>query len=122
MAAYEKGLNDAGLPLKNNSNSTLSSGIQGTSEETSALLAGYINALRQDVSVIRIIQTQFINEAWPDYIKQITGMATTLGRIDANVAAIRSIISENGALYDKIDSLAEDLHGVILGTKKLHIE
>lgn len=122
LAAYEKGLNDAGLPLKNNSNSTLSSGIQGTSEETSALLAGYINALRQDVSVIRIIQTQFINEAWPDYIKQITGMATTLGRIDANVAAIRSIISENGALYDKIDSLAEDLHGVILGTKKLHIE
>lgn len=118
----EKMLNDAGFSQKNNSNSTLSSGIQGTSEETSALLAGYINALRQDVSVIRIIQTQFINEAWPDYIKQITGMATTLGRIDANVAAIRSIISENGALYDKIDSLAEDLHGVILGTKKLHIE
>lgn len=121
LAAYEKGLNDAGLSRRNESNSTLSSGIQGTSEETTALLAGYINALRQDVSVIRIMQTQFINEAWPDYIRQITGMSEALGRIDANVAAIRSIISENGALYAKIDSLADDLHGVVLGTKRLHV-
>ena len=121
LAAYEKGLNDAGLSVKNNSNSTLSSGIQGTSEETSALLAGYINALRQDVSVIRIMQTQFINDAWPDYIKQITGMAATLGRIDANVAAIRAVISENGALYNKVERLSDDIHNVIYGSQKLHV-
>lgn len=121
LAAYEKGLNDAGLSVKNNSNSTLSSGIQGTSEETSALLAGYINALRQDVSVIRIMQTQFINDAWPDYIKQITGMAATLGRIDANVAAIRAVISENGALYNKVERLSDDIHNVIYGSQRLHV-
>ena len=121
MTAYEAGINNAGLTLRNSNNSTLSSGIQGTSEETSALLAGYINALRQDVSVIRIMQTQFINEAWPDYIKQITGMATTLGRIDANVAAIRAIISENGALYGKIEQLSDDLHSVIFGSNKLNV-
>lgn len=121
MTAYEAGINNAGLSLRNSSNSTLSSGIQGTSEETSALLAGYINALRQDVSYIRILQTQFINEAWPDYIKQITGMATTLGRIDANVAAIRSVISENGALYEKVERLSDDLHSVIFGNQKLQI-
>lgn len=114
-------LNDAGFSQKNSSNKTLSSGIQGTSEETSALLAGYINALRQDVSYIRLMQTQFINEAFPDYVKQITGMATTLGRIDANVAAIRSIISENGALYEKVERLSDDLHNVIIGNQKLHI-
>ena len=117
----EKMLNDAGFSQKNSSNKTLSSGIQGTSEETSALLAGYINALRQDVSYIRLMQTQFINEAFPDYVKQITGMATTLGRIDANVAAIRSIISENGALYEKVERLSDDLHNVIIGNQKLHI-
>ena len=121
LVAYEKGLNDAGLSLKNNSNSTLNSGIQGTSEETSALLAGYINALRQDVSVIRIMQTQFINDAWPDYIKQITGMAATLGRIDANVAAIRAVISENGALYNKVERLSDDIHNVIYGSQRLHV-
>ena len=121
MESYEKGLKDAGLSLRNNSNSTLSSGIQGTSEETSALLAGYINALRQDVSVISLMQTQFINEAWPDYVKQITGMATTLGRIDANVAAIRSIISENGELYKKVATLSDDIHNVIFGSQRLHI-
>ena len=121
MTSYEKALNDAGLSSKPWNNSPLSSGIQGTSEETSALLAGYINALRQDVSVIRIIQTQFINEAWPDYIKQITGMASTLVRIDANVAAIRSIISENGELYERVNDLASDLRSVIYGNQKLHI-
>lgn len=121
MESYEKGLKDAGLSLRNNSNSTLSSGIQGTSEETSALLAGYINALRQDVSVIRLMQTQFISESWPDYIRQITGMATTLGKIDANVAAIRSIISENGDLYKKVATLSDDIHNVIFGSQRLHI-
>ena len=121
LGAYEKGLNDAGLSVKNNSNSTLSSGIQGTSEETSALLAGYINALRQDVSVIRIMQTQFINDAWPDYIKQITGMAATLGRIDANVAAIRAVISENGVLYNKVERLSDDIHNVIYGSQRLRV-
>lgn len=117
----EKMGNDAGISFKNSSNKTLSSGIQGTSEETSALLAGYINALRQDVSYIRLMQTQFINEAFPDYVKQITGMGTTLGRIDANVAAIRSIISENGALYEKVERLSDDMHNVILGNQKFHI-
>lgn len=121
LNGMEEMLNAAGFSQKNNSSKTLSSGIQGTSEETSALLAGYINALRQDVSYIRILQTQFINEAWPDYIKQITGMATTLGRIDANVAAIRSVISENGALYEKVERLSDDLHSVIFGNQKLHI-
>ncbi|WP_277069375.1 hypothetical protein [Prevotella corporis] len=117
----EKSTDDTGISLRKRDNKTLSSDIQGTSEETSALFAGYINALRQDVSYIRLMQTQFINEAFPDYVKQITGMATTLGRIDANVAAIRSIISENGALYEKVERLSDDLHNVIIGNQKLHI-
>lgn len=121
LNGYEKMLNDAGFSIKNNNSKTLSSGIQGTTEETSDLLAGYINALRQDVSYIRLMQTQFINEAWPDYMKQITGMATALGNINSNVAAIRSIISENGALYQKVEMLSDDLHNVIFGSQRLHI-
>lgn len=99
----------------------LSSSIQGTSEETSALLAGYVNALRQDVSYMRLMQTEVFNEAWTNYVKQITGMSTTLGQIDSNVAAIRAVISENGALYSKIERLSDDFHNVILGNQNLHV-
>ena len=107
---------------KDGGNSTLSSGIQGMSENTAGLLAGYVNALRQDVSYIRLIQTTFTNEIWKDYIQQVTGMGGALTRIDENVAAIRSVISENGALYQKIEQMAGDLHNVIFGNERVRIE
>lgn len=107
---------------KDGGNSTLSSGIQGMSENTAGLLAGYVNALRQDVSYIRLIQTTFANEMWKDYIQQVTGMGGALTRIDENVAAIRSVISENGSLYQKIEQMAGDLHNVIFGNERVRIE
>ena len=107
---------------KDGGNSTLSSGIQGMSENTAGLLAGYVNALRQDVSYIRLIQTTFTNEIWKDYIQQVTGMGGALMRIDENVAAIRSVISENGSLYQKIEQMAGDLHNVIFGNERVRVE
>ncbi len=107
---------------KDGGNSTLSSGIQGMSENTAGLLAGYVNALRQDVSYIRLIQTTFTDDIWKDYIQRVTGMGGALTRIDENVAAIRSVISENGALYQKIEQMAGDLHNVIFGNERVRIE
>ena len=107
---------------KDGGSGTLSSGIQGMSEDTAGLLAGYVNALRQDVSFIRLIQTTFANEMWKDYIQQVTGMGGALTRIDENVAAIRSVISENGALYQKVEQMAGDLHNVIFGNERVRIE
>lgn len=107
---------------KDGGSGTLSSGIQGMSEDTAGLLAGYVNALRQDVSYIRLIQTTFANEMWKDYIHQVTGMGGALTRIDENVAAIRSVISENGALYQKVEQMAGDLHNVIFGNERVRIE
>lgn len=107
---------------KDGGSGTLSSGIQGMSEDTAGLLAGYVNALRQDVSYIRLIQTTFANEMWKDYIQQVTGMGGALTRIDENVAAIRSVISENGALYQKVEQMAGDLHNVIFGNERVRIE
>lgn len=107
---------------KDGGGGTLSSGIQGMSEDTAGLLAGYVNALRQDVSYIRLIQTTFANEMWKDYIQQVTGMGGALTRIDENVAAIRSVISENGALYQKVEQMAGDLHNVIFGNERVRIE
>lgn len=107
---------------KDGGNSTLSSDIQGMSENTTGLLAGYVNALRQDVSYIRLIQTTFTDDIWKDYIQRVTGMGGALTRIDENVAAIRSVISENGALYQKIEQMAGDLHNVIFGNERVRIE
>lgn len=107
---------------KDGGSGTLSSGIQGMSEDTAGLFAGYVNALRQDVAFIRLIQTTFANEMWKDYIQQITGMGGALTRIDENVAAIRSVISENGALYQKVEQMADDLHNVIFGNERVRIE
>lgn len=107
---------------KDGGSGTLSSGIQGMSEDTAGLFSGYVNALRQDVSYIRLIQTTFVNEMWKDYIQQVTGMGGALTRIDENVAAIRSVISENGALYQKVEQMAGDLHNVIFGNERVRIE
>jgi hypothetical protein len=48
-----------GLRNKDSSN-TLSASIQGIKEETADLLAGYVNAERQDVAVIRLILAQYL--------------------------------------------------------------
>lgn len=123
MQGWERTSNDQGYSLKKNKGSkdSLSSGIQGTSEETSNLLAAYVNALRQDVAYIRLVKTQFADGMWKDYVKQVTGMNETLARIDSNVAAIRSVISENGALYGKVEQMASDLHNVIFGNERIKI-
>ena len=72
MTAFQRGVQNAGLSVLNESSNTLSSGVQGTSEETSDLLAGYVNALRQDVAIKRILLTQFVTELWPSYIEQVS--------------------------------------------------
>lgn len=112
----------AGLTLNNDSSTTLSSGISGTSEETADLLAGYINALRQDVAVLRLMQTQWVNEMWPDYISKITASSELLRNIDANIAAIRSTVSKNGDLFEQVSQLRDEFHAVVIGSKSLSIK
>lgn len=125
LIGMERMFESMGYSLKKSKDSgsgTLSSGIQRMSEDTAGLFSGYVNALRQDVSYIRLIQTTFANEMWKDYIQQVTGMGGALTRIDENVAAIRSVISENGALYQKVEQMAGDLHNVIFGNERVRIE
>lgn len=125
LIGMERMFESMGYSLKKSKDSgsgTLSSDIQRMSEDTAGLFSGYVNALRQDVSYIRLIQTTFANEMWKDYIQQVTGMGGALTRIDENVAAIRSVISENGALYQKVEQMAGDLHNVIFGNERVRIE
>lgn len=121
MTAFQRGVQNAGLSVLNESSNTLSSGVQGTSEETSDLLAGYVNALRQDVAIKRILLTQFVTELWPSYIEQVSQAIRALNNIDTNVAAIRALLSENGTLYLMIDSMRSHFDNITNGNEQVTI-
>lgn len=99
--------------LLNSNSATMSSSIKGITEQTADLLAAYLNAIRADVSVIRQVQSLFYQNAWPDYIKQVAGGISYLQSIDGNTRAIRDLISENGALFNHVRDLRNDMHRLI---------
>lgn len=121
LDSFERGLNDADLSIFNSDLDTLSNVMQGTTEETSNLLAGYVNALRQDVAVNRILLTQFTTEYWSNYVQQITGIQTTLTNIDRNVALIYGLMCENGALYQALEDINLRLGRFSTGVEKIHM-
>lgn len=118
--ALEQGGLIGGLFNQDKSN-TLSAKTQGTTEETSDLLAAYVNALRQDVSANRIYFSQFIMELWPSYVEQVRAGMTSLNNIDRNTEAIRVLLSENGALYNIIDSMRRHFDNITNGGEHVYM-
>lgn len=122
MTAFQKGMQDAGLTVLNEASNTLSSGIQGTSEETSDLLAGCVNALRQDVSVNRILLTQYVTQLWPQYIEAYTAQVTSVSNIDNNVRVIMEMMQlGNGAMYEQIAAMRSRIDNIVLGIDSISI-
>ncbi len=122
MTAFQKGMQDAGLTVLKEASNTLSSGIQGTSEETSGLLAGYVNALRQDVSVNRILLTQYVTQLWPQYIEAYTAQVTSVSNIDNNVRVIMEMMQlGNGAMYEQIAAMRSRIDNIVLGIDSISI-
>lgn len=116
---FEDVMKQYGLSVKNKDANKLSSSIQGTSEETSDLLAAYVNALRQDVSILRLFTEEFITEKWEDYINSLTGSGSHLANIDKNILAIKTLFEQNGDLYNAITRIDNDLHSVIYGQQSV---
>ena len=116
---FEDVMNQYGLTVRSKDANTLSSSIQGTSEETSDLLAAYVNALRQDVSILRLFTEDFITEKWEDYISSLTGSGSHLENIDRNILAIKTLFEQNGDLYNAITRIDNDLHSVIYGQQSV---
>ena len=114
--------------LRNNdSTNTLSSGIQGTTEETSALLAGYVNAARQDLSIMRILQEsqykEFVQTYWSGYIEQISGMSNHIAGIHDNTQAlVRMIERGDGALFEAIKSMSDHIDRAANGVEQISIK
>lgn len=123
MVAWEHAMKNSGLSVLNDSANTLSSAVNGMSEETSSLLAGYVNALRQDVSINRIYLTQFVTQMWPSYIESFTNQVTAVNNIDTNVQAIMQMMQVgSGALYEQVASLRERIDRVALGLDSLSVK
>lgn len=119
--SMEELANKYGNTLMNTNSDSMSSSIKGITETTADLLAAYLNAIRADVSVVRQVQSQFVYTLWPEYIKQITGYSSSLQSIDTNVQAIRSLMSENGALFEQVRTLRDDLHGLVTQQKYIRV-
>lgn len=116
---FEDVMNQYGLTVRNKDANSISSSIQGTSEETSDLLAAYVNALRQDVSILRLFTEEFVTEKWEDYISSLTGSGSHLENIDKNILAIKTLFEQNGDLYNAITRIDNDLHSVIYGQQSV---
>lgn len=115
----EQILNRYGMTAKEKGSSTLSSGIQGMSEETANLLAGYVNALRQDVSILRILQTNFVTQYWQEYITMCTNTYKSIGNIEKDVALMRQVQATMSGHLEAINSRFARLTN---GTERLHIK
>ena len=116
MTAFQRGLENSGLSLLNDSGKTLSASVQGTSEETSDLLAGYVNALRQDVSINRLLLTEFITQLWPSYYEEFTNHVRTVARIDTNVQVVMEMMRDGrGAMYEEISAMRSRIDNVVNG-------
>ena len=123
MTAFQRGMQNAGLTILNEASNTLSSSMQGTTEETSGLLAGYVNALRQDVSVNRILLTQFVSQMWPDYIETFASQVTAVQNIDTNVQVIMTMMQMgNGAMYDEIAAMRARIDNVVMGIDRFAVK
>lgn len=112
---------------KEDAANTLSSGVQGTSEETSGLLAGYANSIRQDVAITRLLKEsqykEFIQNYWTDYISHISGMSRDISAISNNTATlVRMIERGEGALYEAINQIRNHFDGITNGNEQIAVK
>lgn len=112
--------------LRNNDSSTLSASVSGITEETADILAGYVNAARQDLAIIRILQEsqykEFVQNYWSGYVEMMSGMGTHVSGIHDNTQAlVRMIERGDGALYEAIKSMSNHIDGVVNGHERFHM-
>lgn len=111
----------SGNTLLNSNSASMSSSIKSMTEQTGDLLAAYLNAIRADVSVIRQVQAIFYQTLWPDYVKQVTSGVSYLQNIDNNTRVIRDLISENGALFNQVRDLRDDMHRLVTHQEYINV-
>lgn len=105
LEAFNKATGGALTATGYGDTSGLSKDIQGVTEDTSYLLGSYLNAIRQDVSVKRMLQEKFFNEEFPKMsviaqaqLQQLNAIARNTERNAQFAEEIRDIINR---CYDR---------------------
>lgn len=96
------GLEQAGVNIADQSESGLSAGVKGVTENTADLLSSYINGIRADVSVNRESMRRLIDESIPQMsvvseaqLQQLSIIAQNTARNVEFVADIRDLLKKN---------------------------
>lgn len=105
LEAFNKATGGALTATGDGDTSGLSKDIQGVTEDTVYLLGSYLNAIRQDVSVKRMLQEKFFNEEFPKMsviaqaqLQQLNAIARNTERNAQFAEEIRDIINR---CYDR---------------------
>lgn len=102
---YDMAKRVTGFDFGSDSGGSVSSGIKGVTEQTTDLLASYVNSIRADVSVNRAMIAQY----FPMYYQALTSGNDILRGIENHTAAImqsnEAIEKSNQAILDRIDGL-----------------
>lgn len=105
-------LKQYGIDLKDLGSGTdgLAEGIQSITEDTAGILASYLNAIRQDVSVKRRLIEQFVGDDFP----QVSAM------VQAQLAQLEMIARNTGANAESAAGILELLRRNVNGGNKFH--
>lgn len=105
LEQLEKVMNEKGLTLKEDSESSssgFSKGIQSITEDTANLLGSYLNAIRQDSSVQRTLIEQLVSVDVPKINYIVEAQLRELSQIQSNTARNVVLVGEIRDLVNKV--------------------
>lgn len=107
LEAFDKATGGALAATGESDTSGLSKGIQGVTEDTANQIGSYLNSIRQDVSVKRMLQEKFFNDDFPEM--SVIAQAQ-LRRLNAIAENTRRTAESNDAILEEISELRDDVH------------
>lgn len=107
LEAFDKATGGALAATGESDTSGMSKEIQGTTEDTANLLGSYLNAMRQDVSVKRMLQEKFFNDDFPEM--SVIAQAQ-LRQLNAIEESTRRTAESNEAILKEVSELRDDVH------------
>ena len=115
LKAWQDVAGDSGFnifqPDKEEGSTALRGSVQNITEDTADLLASYVNAIRADVSVIRIDWDKFANEVLPRHTVVL----------QAQLAQLKAIASNTGRNAELVSDIYDILKGNISGTNRFNV-
>lgn len=102
LEAFDKATGGALKASGESNTSGVSKEIQGVTEDTGNLLGSYLNAIRQDVSIKRMLQEKFFNDEFPRISVIAQAQLQQLNAIATNTARNAQFAEEIRDMFNRI--------------------